>query len=123
VDDDSLQTSAIDPEQLAHAGRTVKAQQRRRRDLWRWVLSEKAGREFVYDVLLRDLGILHHIGGSLEQVYSQAALHNVACRWMGKDITPHRELYLQMQGEAMKREEEQRRGNRASRTAPVTEQE
>lgn len=91
-------------EQLAFADRKARERANRRRDLWRWVLGQKLGRELLYDVLLAELGFLRHIGGPLEAVYGQAALHNLCCRLMAEDILPHRDLYLQMQNEALKRE-------------------
>lgn len=116
-----LQDNAIDAEQLAYADRKAKERVARRRELWRWLLGQKMGRELLYDVILAELGYLRHIGGPLEQVYSQAALHNVCCRVMAEDILVHRDLYLQMQGEAMKREEQERRELEAARQQWATQ--
>lgn len=123
MSDDAVQTNAADPAQLEHARRTVRQQARRRRELWRWLLSHGEGREWLWEIGLRELGMFHHIGGSLEEVYGQASKHNLACEWMRVDITPHRDLYLQMQHEALKREELQRRGNRASRAPALDDDE
>ena len=116
--DDAVQTNAADPAQLEYASRTVRQQTRRRRELWRWLLSHAEGRELLWDVILRELGMFQHIAGPLDVVYGQAALHNQACAWLGRDVTTHRDLFLQMQLEALKREEFQRRGNQASRARP-----
>jgi len=91
-------------EPLAFAERKARERVTRRRELWRWLMGQKVGRELLYDVILDELGFLNAIRGSIEEVYSQAALHNLCCRLMAKDILPHRELYLQMQNEALKRE-------------------
>lgn len=120
MNDDVVQTNASDPEQLEHARFTEKERAKRRRELWRWLLSQGEGREWLWEIGLRELGMFHRIAGSLEEVYGQAALHNLACDWLRTDITPNRELYLQMQNEALRREEQQRRGNRASRVRRST---
>jgi hypothetical protein len=113
-DDDALQTSAVDPEQLAHAAAVTTRREDRRASLWRWLLSTHEGREWLYDVGLEDLGYLHHIGGAIEQVYTEAALHNLCCRWMA-EVHGHPDLFLQMQREGMTRRERIRQENRASR--------
>lgn len=114
LEDDALQTNASDPAQQEHARWSEKEALKRRREVWRRQLSTGEGREFVW-MLLRDCGFLQHIGGSVEAVYGQAALHNQVCAWVGRDIAPHPELGLQMQMEARKRAEQQRRGNRTAR--------
>jgi hypothetical protein len=101
--DADLEGEAIDPAQLEFA--EGKAQQRiaRRRELWRWLLGQKLGRELLYDIWLPELGFLHAIVGSSEQVHGQVALYNLCVRLMAEDILVHPELYLQMQSEAGKR--------------------
>lgn len=123
MSDDAVQTNATDPEQLEHAARSVREQKKRRAELWRWLLSHGEGRELLWDVILRELGMFHRIAGPLEEVYGQAALHNLACEWLRVDVTPQRELFLQMQNEALRREEQRRRNNKASRVRPRAESE
>jgi hypothetical protein len=120
TDDGLGQESTVDAEQLAFADRKTKQRRDRRRELWRWLLSQSIGRELLYDVVLGELGYLRHIGGPLEDVYSQAALHNLCCRLMATDILPHRELFLQMQNEAMKREALERAELEAARVKWAT---
>lgn len=109
------QDNAADAEQLAFADRKAKERVARRRELWRWLMSQAIGRELLYDVILGELGFLRAIRGPLEDVYSQAALHNLCCRLMAEDIFPHREFYLQMQQEALKREAAERQELEAAR--------
>ncbi|HEV8474587.1 MAG TPA: hypothetical protein VGR82_17550 [Methylomirabilota bacterium] len=108
MDGDVGQDSAIDAEQLAFADRKAKQRAARRRELWRWLMAKREGRELLFEVILAELGYLHAIVGSVEQVYAQAALHNLCCKWMATDVMPHRELYLQMQNEAQQRGEAER---------------
>ena len=118
---DALQTNAADPAQVRFAGGRTKARRARHRSLWRWLLSQQEGRELLYDVILADLGHLRYIGGPLETVYGEAALHNLCCRWMAEHILVHPELYLQMQGEALRRAERDRQEIQASRTRRATQ--
>ena len=110
-----LQDSSIDTEQLAYADAVRQRRVDRRRELWRWLMSKATGREVLYELVLGELGYLRHIGGPLEQVYGEAALHNLCCRLMAEDILPHRELFMQMQAEALKRDEDERKELEAAR--------
>jgi hypothetical protein len=113
--DEQLQTNAADPAQLAEAQAIVRDRGRRRAELWRRQLSTAEGREFVWDIVLRELGMFHRIAGSPEAVYGQAALHNLAVEWLRVDITPHRDLFLQMQNEALKRDAQEGKRARTAR--------
>jgi hypothetical protein len=120
ADLNDLAGPAIDPEQQAFAER--KAQQRiaRRRELWRWLMGQKLGRELLYDVLLPELGFLRAIRGSVDQVWGDVALYNLCCRLMAEDILVHPELYLQMQTEAGKRDKAERDELEAARVKWAT---
>ena len=117
--DEPVQTNASDARQVAHGRKRERTQADRRRELFRWALSTKEGRELLWE-LLRDLGYLRHIGGPLEAVYGQAALHNQACLWL-KEVVVHRDLFLQMQNEAMKRDAQVAKESRAARASDAND--
>lgn len=96
-----FQTSAIDPAQQAYAERKVRQREVRLVELWRWLLTQKMGREFLWDVLLADVGYDHPIHDQAD-----VALRNLAVRWMNTQVRRHRDLYLQMLNEASKREDD-----------------
>lgn len=114
--DYSLAIDADDPTQRAWAVQKVSEREARQRELWRWLMTQKMGREWISDVLLPALGPAHHLGGGTpEQLYGEVALHNLACRWLAQFLLGHRDLYLQMQAEALKREESDRKELEAQR--------
>lgn len=109
------QTSAIDPAQLTWAEEQERRRQVRVAELWRWALTQRLGRAFLYEVVLADLGYLRHIRThAADALYGDAALHNQACRWMAQ-IGLHRDLSLQMFAEASKREDEERAAEETKR--------
>lgn len=118
--DEPIQTNASDARQVARGRKRQVDAADRRRELFRWVLLAKDGRELMWE-LLRDLGYLKHIGGPLEAVYGQAALHNQACLWL-KELVVNRDLFLQMQNEAMKRDEQIAKDSRAARKPDADEE-
>lgn len=110
-----LQTNAADPAQLENARRYERDRARRRVELFRRQLATYEGREFVWDVILPELGFMQHIGGPLEAVYGAAALHNLAGKLIAVDLSPHTDLYLQMQAEGMKRRDREAKSTREAR--------
>lgn len=124
VDEDDLvegetgQTDATSLEQIRFFEQQATARAARERELWRWVLTQKMGREFLHTVVFATLGHLRHLpldGGP--QLYGDVALHNLACRWLGKFVVRHRDLYLQMLAEASKRDEDERQALEAMRAS------
>jgi len=106
-----MQTSASDVEQVTQQGDRVKARERRVAELWRWLLSKPIGREFLWDVLLADVGYGRPIPTGYDgpgPSAMHAALHNLGCRWVDSQVRRNRNLYLQMLVEASKREDEER---------------
>jgi hypothetical protein len=111
---EAYQSNAADPEQIDYATRKTKDKLRRRRELLRWSLNHAEGRELWWAVLLPLFGLHQHQGGAAETVWGQVALHNVGCALLA-ELTQHRELYLQMQAEAFKRDEREKRETEAVR--------
>jgi hypothetical protein len=120
--DDALQTNAADEEQLARARAVEKERLRRRAALWRQLLSTRDGREFVWDVLLPELG-LFEAGLHLEahQLFALEGRRNVARKFWALITRDHARLFLEMQGEAIERAERQRQENQAARVKRTTE--
>lgn len=107
-----------DPEQAHYFAELERRRAAREHELWRWVLTQKMGREFLHTVVFGTLGYMHHIPtvGS-DQTFGAIALHNLACRWLGKFVVRHRELYLQMVNEATKRDDDEREALETQRAA------
>lgn len=114
-EDGGYQTNAADDAQVAYAEQKAHEATARERELWRWVLSQKMGREFLHAVVLAELGVSRHITtDTAAETYRDVALHNLGCRWLGR-IVRHRDLYLQMLMEASKRDDEARREMQTAR--------
>lgn len=97
------QGGALHPDQQAADDRVARAA-----ELWRWLLTQRLGRAFLYEVVFAELGYLRHIRtGAVEALYEDVALHNLSCRWMAQ-VGRHRDLSMQMFAEASKREDEER---------------
>jgi len=113
--DEPLQTNAADPLQVTEGRRSAKATLRRHRGLVRWVLSTRDGREFMHDVVLPAFRADEKMGGSLEDVFAQAALHNVGVD-LRRQLQEHPEFYLQMVSEGLKRDHEHATVRKSQRT-------
>lgn len=112
--DTQLQTSATDVDQLAHAQRKEKDRARRRFTLLRQQLSTPDGREFVWQELERH-GLYQAIYGPVEFVYTQLGRRAAGLELLA-DLQRHPQAYLQMQNEAIARDEREARENQAART-------
>lgn len=115
---DALQTNAADEQQVAHGRRVTKDRSRRQAALWRQLLSTPDGREWLWDVLLPELGA-RQIGLHLDpyQLYALEGRRNVAHKFEALLMREFPRQYLEMQGEAMARAERQTRENQAVRAA------
>ena len=98
-----MQTNAIDIDQQDYAGQQATQRSLRVAELWRWLLTQKMGREFLWEVLLADVGYDHPI-----RAVEDIPLRNLAVLWMNTQVRRHRDLYLQMLNEASKREDDAR---------------
>jgi hypothetical protein len=117
-----LQTNAADERQLAHARRVEKERGRRRLALWRQLLSTPDGREWVWDVLLPELGV-RETGLHLDpyQLYALEGRREVGRKFEGLLGREFPQQYLEAQGEAIARAERQARENQAARATRATE--
>lgn len=105
----AYQLNAADPDQATYAERKVRQRLARAQELWRWLLTQKMGREFVQSQLLGAVGPGRAIDvGDRDLMQRQVALHNLGHLWLRDYITRHRDLYLQMVNEATKREDDER---------------
>lgn len=117
-----LQTNAADEQQVAHAGRVTKARRRRSRALWRQLLSTPDGREWVWEVLLPELGLFES-GITLDphQLFALEGRREVGRRFYALLTTEYPEKFLEAQAEAMERATRQERENQAARVRPATD--
>jgi hypothetical protein len=106
------QTSAIDAEQQAYQEWKAKDREARARELWRWMLSKPIGREFLFTQVLEVVGPFRTIDPVQPQ--GDVALHNLGFDWLIR-IQEHRDLYLQMVDEHLKRQKEDREEREAKR--------
>lgn len=100
--------NAADREQVQRDRDRDKQAARDKRTLWARQLSTPEGRQFAW-MLLGEFGIYRHIGGAVEHVYGQAALHNKGCDIFREISERFPEQYLQMEHEALERGRDDRR--------------
>ena len=115
------QTNARDVTQLKTSADLVAQLEARRTELLRALLADKATRECVFDVLLPLFQIYARIGGPLEQVYGQAALHNAGCEFL-EALQVHRDLFMQGYQEWLRRQRERLEQAKALRASSKDEQ-
>ena len=118
TDQTPLQTNAIDDGQRKHADRKVKEKGRRRVALMRQQLSTADGREFVW-LMLRELGLYEDAQGDVERVYGFLGRRRAGLRLLG-EVMQHPQRFLEMQAEAMARDERDNQENDAARTPRAT---
>lgn len=118
-EDAPVQENAAEPEQVTRGTRSQRDAVARRRYLWRGVLTgqltAQENREFVWDVLFGDIGVMRPMKAAThDALVMQATLHNLGVKWLRDDVMPHRELYRQMTIEAEKRGDERRKERAAA---------
>jgi hypothetical protein len=104
------QTSAIDPDQQTYAERKAKAREARTAWLWRQLMSQEWGREFLYSQLLT--WTMRPLRDERE-----VAIHNQVCIWVADYLARNTELYRQMFVEALKRAAQEREEDDTMRAA------
>ena len=116
-----VQTNAADADQVQHGSRVTKERARRRLALWRQLLSTKDGREWVWEVLLPDLGV-RQTGLHLDpyQLYALEGRREVGRKYEALLTQEFSRQYLEAQAESYARDEQQRRENAAARVKRTT---
>lgn len=116
--DRDLMTNAIDEEQIKRARRIELDRHRRRRGLLRQQLSTPDGREYVWGQL-EAAGIYRDCIGDAVEMAAFLGRRRLGLELLIELTTFHASEYLQMQNEAMAREDRARRENAAARTPPA----
>jgi hypothetical protein len=111
VNEEPIQTNAADPEQIALGQRSSKDETKATGGRWRLQLSTYEGRRFLWDEILADGFLFAHIESEETQ---KLGVRNRALKWWARS-QEFPDLFLQMQGEAMKRESTTRRTRRSER--------
>jgi hypothetical protein len=117
--DRDLVRNAADPEQVARADAKVRDRDQRRVQLLKMQLGTYGGREFVWEELRRH-GIYDLASGPAEVVYPFLGRRSAGLELLA-ECAVHPEAYLQMQKEAMARDDEEARESAAARTPRVTD--
>lgn len=107
------QVSTTDPDELKERVEQKRELQRDRRAAMRQQLSTPEGRRFVWELLLEG-GLFEDIVGAPEHVFRALGRRSAALK-LYAEATEHSDLYLLMQGEAVRRDRE-RKANRRRRT-------
>jgi hypothetical protein len=105
-----MQTNAIDREQQDDVALHIARREARIAELWRWLINDKMGREFIWEVMLADVGYDRPIREA-----EDIPLRNLAVRWLNTQVRRHRDKYVQMLNEAIKREDDERREDDTNR--------
>lgn len=119
MSDRDLVTNAADETQVKRGARKEKDRERRRRSLLRQQMSTPDGREFVWSEL-EAAGIFADCVGGVEAVYGFLGRRRQGLELLVEVMTHHAKEYLLMQGEAIARDERERRDNAAARTPAAT---
>jgi len=111
VNEEPIQTNAADPEQIALGRRSAKDEAKAKGGRWRLQMATYEGRRFLWDEIFADGFLFEHI--DTDQVQKLGVRNWIIPRWARSQ--EHTDLFLQMQSEAMKRENTTGRTRRSER--------